>query len=274
MILFSPAKINIGLQITEKRADGFHNLRSVMWPTGLCDILEIRPVDSVSLGMNLHTSGIPLDTGDDQNLCEKAYGLLARESPVPPVDMFLHKQIPAGAGLGGGSSNASITLKALNALSPEPVTGERLEALAAQLGSDCPFFLQDEPRMMEGRGELLRPVSLYLDTFWLVILFPGVHVSTADAYAGVTPDLPEEHLESLLRYPVERWKEVVVNDFERSVFVSFPALGSLKEALYKEGAVYASMSGSGSSLFGIFRESPLLSDELEKIKIWQGPALS
>ncbi len=272
MILFSPAKINIGLQILEKREDGFHNIRSVMYPTGLCDILEIRELPEGSTPFLFSQSGIRIDSGHESNLVTRAWRLLTGETAFPPAAIHLHKQIPVGAGLGGGSSNASITLKALNQMAGNRLTPERLEVLAARLGSDCPFFLHNGPMMMEGRGEILSQAEVNLDGSFLVLLFPGIHLSTVEAYAGVVPKIPEEPLESLVVKPVDQWRDLIKNDFEQSVCAKYPLIRKLKNALYHAGAQYASLSGSGSSIYGIFRESPHLPPELRKYVIWEGAA--
>jgi len=270
MILFSPAKINIGLQIIERRKDGYHNLQSIMFPLGLCDILEIRRFSGPGENIRFSQSGIWFDSQDEKNLCIQAWKLFSMEAPLPPVEMHLHKQIPVGAGLGGGSSDATATLRGLNKLTNEPLSEEKLHELAARLGSDCPFFLHGKPMMMEGRGDILSPVSLQLNEFYLLLLFPEIHVSTAEAYAGVIPAIPEIHLRDLIREPVNQWIDLVENDFERSVFKKYPELDQIKQGLYQAGAIYASLSGSGSSLYGIFKEKPVLQHELKRYVIWQG----
>lgn len=270
MILFSPAKINIGLQILEKRKDGFHKLRSVMYPSGLCDILEIKYLTEGSNPFRLSQSGIQIDSDHDSHLVTRAWRLLSGETTLAPVYVHLHKQIPVGAGLGGGSSNASTILKALNQRARHSLSQERLELLASKLGSDCPFFLHNGPMLMEGRGEILKQTKVNLEGFFLVLLFPGIHVSTAEAYAGVIPKLPEIALETLISKPVALWKDQLKNDFEETVFAKFPLIGELKMALYGAGAQYAAMSGSGSSIYGIFREYPRLPPELKKYVIWEG----
>ncbi|MCK4748789.1 MAG: 4-(cytidine 5'-diphospho)-2-C-methyl-D-erythritol kinase [Bacteroidales bacterium] len=272
MILFSPAKINIGLRIIERRKDGFHNLQSVMFPLGLCDILEIRKSVDQESGIQFSQSGIQLESGTGKNLCIKAYELLNAEILLPPVNLHLHKQIPVGAGLGGGSSNAGIALRGLNSISPDPLSHERLLELAGRLGSDCPFFLFDRPMMMEGRGEILSPFALDTDQLYLVLLFPEIHISTKDAYGGVIPEVPGKHLQELIIQPMHQWKHQVINDFESSVFKKYPELGSLKAQLYQAGAVYASLSGSGSALFGLFSDQPRLTGNLARYVIWEGRA--
>lgn len=270
MIYHSPAKINLGLQIIERRGDGFHNLRSVMYPIPLCDIIEIGQLPGQEIPLSFTQSGILTDASEEQNLCVKAWKLMASEQSLPPVAIHLHKQIPAGAGLGGGSSNASTVLTGLNTLAGYPVPAEALAKLAGQLGSDCPFFLQKDPMMMEGRGEILSGVDLSLDPLYLLVLFPEIHISTAEAYASVSPSMPDRHLRELVRAPLNQWKGQVLNDFEASVFARIPLLGKLKLALYRAGAVYASMSGSGSSMYGLFETSPQLPEEIRKYVIWEG----
>jgi len=272
MILLSPAKINIGLQIILRRPDGFHNLQSLMYPIGLNDIIEIREANMGTNPLVFTQSGIPVNEDAGKNLCEKAHEIFTAEREIPPVEIHLHKQIPIGAGLGGGSSNATQIIKGLNQLSKLPLEAEVLHEMAASLGSDCPFFLHKQAMMMEGRGDLLRSSSLSLEGLWLIILFPEIHISTPMAYSGVTPVKPEHHLEILLNLPIQEWKDKVVNDFETGIFEKFPELASLKEDLYKAGAIYASLSGSGSSLYGIFPQKPRLTGPVSNYVIWQGEA--
>ena len=272
MIRFSPAKINIGLQILEKREDGFHNIRSLMYPIGLCDIIEIKTLAEGSTPFSFKQSGIQIDSDPKNNLVCRAWRLLSTETHIPPVSIHLYKQIPVGAGLGGGSSNASCTLKALNHLSPQGISSERLEVLAARLGSDCPFFLQNDPMMMEGRGEILSRTMAHLNDSYLVLLFPGIHVSTAEAYGGVVPKVPDTPLQKLVSKPPDLWKDLIFNDFEDHVCAKYPLINELKKALYHAGAQYASMSGSGSSIYGIFRKQTRLPGEIRKHVSWEGPA--
>jgi 4-diphosphocytidyl-2-C-methyl-D-erythritol kinase len=271
MIFFSPAKINIGLQIFEKRPDGFHNIQSVIFPTGLCDILEINILQSKNQEIRFSQSGLRFSSDLKDNLCLKAVELFAGEAYLPPLEMHLHKQIPVGAGLGGGSSNASTTLLGLNSLIDNPLSKKRLAELAEMLGSDCPFFLHREAKLMEGRGEILTPVQLKLKSFYLVLLFPDIHVSTAIAYQGVQPSYPDQFLKEIIQKPVRDWKNEIINDFELTVFAKFPRLKELKHRLYANGAIYASMSGSGSSLYGIYDKHPSLPADLKKLLIWEGP---
>ena len=272
MIYFSPAKINLGLQILNRRDDGFHMLRSVMYPTGLCDIIEIDQLPREDIPLSFSQSGIRFEADLKKNLCLKAWNLMAAERNLPPVEIHLHKQIPVGAGLGGGSSNASTVLNGLNLLASSPVSPERLEDLAGQLGSDCPFFLYESAMMMEGQGDLLSPVNVSLKGFYLVLLFPEIHISTAEAYGAVSPHYPDLPLRHLIKTPVDRWNGRVRNDFEESAFQKHPLLKELKDSLYSSGAKFASMSGSGSSLYGIFDSAPQLPEEIQKYVIWKGLA--
>ncbi len=272
MIYFSPSKINLGLQILERRADGFHSLRSVMYPTGLCDIIEINQLSAEAVPVRFSQSGIHFETDLERNLCMKAWKLMAAEGHLPPVAIHLHKQIPVGAGLGGGSSNASTVLLGLNLLASSPAIPDRLTELAAELGSDCPFFLHNTPMLMEGRGELLSQVNVSLKGFYLVLLFPEIHISTAEAYGVVSPFHRDTHLMQEIEAPVNQWKSLLVNDFEKNAFLKYPLLSDLKRSLYKAGAIFASMSGSGSSLYGIFKTHPQLPEEIQKFVIWKGPA--
>ena len=273
MIFFSPAKINIGLQIIERRKDGFHNLQSIMFAIGLCDIFEIRKSSKEDQKIQFLQSGVKIDAPAEMNLCMKAWELFTLEAPLPPVEIHLHKQIPVGAGLGGGSSNASTTLFGLNTLAGNPLSEEKLQELAAILGSDCPFFLHKNPMLMEGRGEKLSSIPIHLDQLYLVLLFPEISISTAKAYAGVKPATPAHHLRELIKEPLHLWKEMIINDFELSIFERYPELKQMKQTLYKAGAVYASLSGSGSSLYGFFHTPPDLPGEIEKYVIWKGKAV-
>ncbi len=257
MIVYPSAKINIGLKVIEKRSDGFHNLETFFLPVDLTDILEI--VESAKTEITVY--GIPLDGNPQDNLCIRAYNLLAGEFDLPPVEIHLYKRIPSGAGLGGGSSDAAYTLIALNKLFGLNLSCDVLAGYAARLGSDCPFFIysgglkraEGEGMFAEGRGEILTPFTVpHLKDFKVKIEVPPVFVSTAEAYGGVTPCKPQDSLKKLLMLPVEEWKSNVTNDFESSVFKKHPLIAEYKQNLYDQGALYASMSGSGSSVFGLF----------------------
>jgi len=251
MILYPPAKINIGLSIVEKRPDGFHNIETVFYPIQLCDILTVETAGTgATCQLVFSCDGIDLPGND--NLCCKAYHLLDIDYHLPPVNIHLHKKIPVGAGLGGGSSDAAYTLLALNSLFQLNISFEEQMRYASRLGSDCAFFLQDKPAYGTDKGDMLKPLSLSLTGYYILLVKPPVFVSTADAYSSVTPKKVKHHLPELLKAPVRKWRHTVYNDFEAPVFQKFPEIGYIKEKMYQEGAVYASMSGSGSCVYGIF----------------------
>ncbi len=270
MILFSPAKINLGLRVLERRSDGYHDIETAMCLTGLCDILEIRAGDAPGGGIRFTQSGIQLEQGSGTNLCIRAYEMYRQAAPLPAVSIHLHKQIPVGAGLGGGSSNATFTLLGLNQISRAPLEEKTLHEMASRLGSDCPFFLYSRPMIARGRGEILDPLELPLKGHYLALIHPGIHISTAEAYSDIVPDRSGAGLRELLAQPPDRWKEWVINDFEGPLFRKYPALSGVKQELYGAGALYASLSGSGSALYGIFPVSPELTGSLAASLIWKG----
>lgn len=254
MITFPNAKINLGLHITEKRPDGYHNLETVFYPVPLDDALEIHLLSTPSTRKYaLHLSGIEVTGEVDDNLVVKAYRLLDQDFELPPVDIHLFKHIPSGAGLGGGSADAAFMLKLLNDRFGLNLTVEQLEAYAATLGADCAFFIRNAPTFAEGIGNLFSPISLSLAGYQLVIIKPDIFVSTREAFSQIRPHRPEHPLHEVISRPIEEWRELLVNDFEASVFPQFPAIKEIKEELYRQGAIYASMSGSGSSVFGLFQ---------------------
>lgn len=250
MIGFPNAKINIGLNITEKRTDGFHNLETVFVPVGWCDALEFV----VAPELQFSSSGIPIAGDPESNLVMKAYRLLQKEFPLPPLRIHLHKEIPFGAGLGGGSADAAFMLSMLNRQFGLNLSTEQLEGYAAQLGSDCAFFIRNTPAFATGKGEIMEPLRPALNGWVILIVKPPVEVPTVKAFQWVVPQIPSQSLTTLLQLPVQQWKGQVVNQFESSVFQHYPEIGELKERLYEMGAVYASMSGSGSCVFGLFQQ--------------------
>ncbi len=259
MVAFPNAKINIGLNVTERRPDGYHNLETIFYPVAIRDALEV--VESADLTFTSTGIGIPGDAGS--NLCLKAYHLLAADFEVPNVHIHLHKQIPIGAGLGGGSSDAAFLIRLMNEKFELGLSAGRMEDYCRRLGADCPFFIRNEPVFACGVGDVFRPVSLDLSPYFLVLVKPQVHISTAEAYRGVTPIAATTSLSDLVRLPPEEWNGVVKNDFEASVFPNHPAVRGVKDHLYEAGALYSSMSGSGSSVYGIFKD-PVSLPELEK----------
>ena len=249
MIIYPNAKINIGLNVLEKRADGYHELSSVFYPVKeLCDILEILPSSDFSFS----SSGIVIP--GNSNICAKAFDLLKADFGIGNVKIHLYKQIPIGAGLGGGSADGAFTLKALNDLFELKLSNAELEKYALQLGADCPFFIDNTPKYVTGKGGKMTEINLDLSAYELKFIFPELHISTKDAYSGVVPKTPKLTVEEIIKLPINEWKNKLKNDFEKSVFEKHPQLKELKENLYKEGAIYASMSGSGSVLYGVFFE--------------------
>lgn len=258
MLAYPNAKVNLGLHIVEKRTDGFHNIETIFYPTkGLNDILEVLP--SKTSRTTLTNTGLAIDAPAASNLCVKAWELLSKDFNIPAVELHLHKQIPFGAGLGGGSSDAACCLALLNRLFKLELSTATLKEYALQLGSDCAFFIENRPMLAKGRGEMLENISLSLKGKYIAIVCPPIHVSTAEAYASVTPKQPGFNLEQLPSLPLSRWRQYLKNDFEESIFKAHPQLAEIKAELYKKGAAYASMSGSGSSIFGIFEEIPDIS---------------
>lgn len=269
MVVFPNAKINIGLNITEKRADGFHNISSCFYPVGWSDALEILPADTLTF----QSSGIPIPGDSSGNLCLKAYHLLAGDHTLPPVDIHLLKAVPIGAGLGGGSADGAFTITALNALFSLGLSVEQQQQYARQLGSDCAFFIENIPMYCYDKGDQFEEISLRLSGRWIVLVNPGLHISTAEAYAGVRPKQPVTDLRELLQQPMAQWRDTVVNDFEEGLFVKYPILDHYKQKLYSLGAEYASMSGSGSTLYGIFSQEIDLSNNFEGTSVWKGELL-
>ncbi len=251
MITYPNAKINLGLNIVEKRPDGYHNIETVFYPIGLSDVLEVEPSETCT-DYSFSSSGIALGGDPEDNLIVKAYHLLRSGYQFPPVDISLVKQIPFGAGLGGGSADAAFMLKSLNKLFELKITPLRLEKIAAKLGADCPVFIRNKPVYATGIGNVFTPVKLSLKGYFLLLVKPDIHVSTPEAYSMVKPQQPEISLLETIQLPVSEWKGLLKNDFELSVFNRYPEIAKIKQKMYDMGAVYASMSGSGSSVFGLF----------------------
>lgn len=271
VIIFSNAKINIGLRILRKRDDGFHDISTLMVPVPFNDIIEINPAKPTGSGFSMNQSGITVPGNIEDNLCYKSWELFCREMGMTHVQVHLHKRIPLGAGLGGGSSNAVAILKGLNNLTGNKLKNNDLHNLAVRLGSDCSLFVENKPALAEGRGEILTDLTLSLKGLHLVLLNPGLTVNTAWAYSNITPNENREPLQRHLLKPMHQWKTTVTNDFENTVFKAHPEVAGLKAELYMAGAIFTSMSGSGSTVYGLFTEQPELNPELEKHLLWQGP---
>ena len=249
MIQFPNCKINLGLSILAKRADGYHELETVFYPIAISDALEILPADNLTLTQ----TGITVPGDPAQNLCLKAYHLLKKDFPqLPAVKMHLHKNIAMGAGLGGGSSDGTSALLILNQQFSLGLNEHQLIDYASQLGSDCPFFIYNKACHATGRGEILTPIALNLSNYQFLLVHPGKHIATAWAFQQLTPNTKSESIQSIIQKPITKWKDLLINDFEAPVFKAEPTLSVIKDQLYQLGAIYASMSGSGSSLFGIF----------------------
>lgn len=254
MITFPNAKINLGLNIVEKRPDGYHNLETIFYPINLQDALEVTRRENNDKEYTLHISGSPLEGEPEDNLVVKAYKLLKKDYPgLLPVDIHMYKHIPAGAGLGGGSSDAACMIKLLNDKFSLGLSTERMEEYAVKLGADCAFFIRNKPVFATGIGNLFEPVELSLKGYHIILIKPDIFVSTRDAFAEIKPVRPAVSLKEIVKQPMETWKNSMKNDFEDSVFKKFPEIVAIKDELYDLGAVYAAMSGSGSSVYGIFK---------------------
>lgn len=263
MILFPNAKINIGLNIIERRADGYHNIETVMFPIKWYDILEIVPAKGDK--STLTVTGRNIDCPTEKNLVMKAVNLFKETYNTGNVDIFLHKIIPDGAGLGGGSSDAAFALKGLNEIFNCNISDTQLAAMASKIGADCPFFIYNEPQLATGIGTDFSPIKIDLNGYKILVVKPQVSVPTAKAYSGVTPKISTNNLEQSLLLPVDNWKEYIVNDFENSVFPAYPEISALKQIIQQMGAIYVSMSGSGSSVYGIFApECDILADNINE----------
>ena len=254
MITYPNAKINLGLNIVEKRPDGYHNLETVFYPINLQDALEVNDLEGEG-EYTLKISGTPIEGELDNNLVVKAYRLLKKDFPnMGSINIHMYKHIPTGAGLGGGSADAAFMLKLLNEKFKLNLSTEKLEEYAATLGADCAFFIQNKPVFASGIGNIFEEINLSLKGYYLVLVKPDIFVSTKDAFANIIPMKPNHSLKEIIRMPVETWRATMKNDFEESVFKKYPEIAAIKDKLYDMGAIYASMSGSGSSVFGIFRE--------------------
>ncbi len=266
MLFFPNCKINIGLKITGKRADGYHNIETLFYPVPLKDAMEIIhfPGPGNSSDLLFSHSGATIDGEEKDNLCIKAYYLLKKDFPLlPAIKIHLHKSIPMGAGLGGGSADAAFTLVALNDKFSLNLSDNQLLAYALQLGSDCPFFILNKPCIASGRGEILQPVDILLTGFQLVLANPGIHINTKWAFSQLNEDIAWKQndnvsphsLQSIIAQPVSYWKDKLVNDFEKPIFKKYPQVKIIKDTFYQKGALYAAMSGSGSSVYGIFESN-------------------
>lgn len=292
MICFPNAKINLGLHVVSRRTDGYHNLETVFYPIGLKDALEIIPAPEAGKAGNTELSGsrseesgttdgyissgkyrffqtgIPIGGSPENNLVIKALNLIAAEKKLPAIDIHLLKKIPSGAGLGGGSSDAAFMLALLNETFGLGYSKQELMLRAARLGADCPFFILNRPAFATGTGDILEPIEIDLSGYTFLLVKPDIMVSTKEAYAMITPQQPELPLKEIIRKPPETWRELMKNDFEPPVFKKFPEICRIRQQLYDMGAVYASMSGSGSSVFGLFEKEPCWQGAFDNYFVW------
>ena len=267
MITFPLAKINLGLNVVERRPDGYHNLQTVFMPVPLTDALEVHEMDAAfpsEVDCDLKVTNIAVEGDEQRNLVVRAYNMLKAEFPqMPRVHAHLRKDIPTQAGMGGGSSDCAAMLLLLNRMFSLGLTQQQLIDRAAQLGADCPIFILNRPAYAEGIGEKLTPIELSLQDYYLAIVRPNIPVPTKEAFSRIKPHMPAKNCLDIVRQPIDTWRHELVNDFEKSVFALHPEIGAVKQRLYDLGAVYAAMSGSGSALFGIFKKEPALEGEFQ-----------
>lgn len=266
MICFPNAKINLGLNITEKRADGFHNIETVFYPIGWDDALEIIVPDSSvtskqnnnssTQDFNLHVSGLPISGSIEDNLLYKVYTIIKQIKTLPPIDVYLQKILPMGAGIGGGSSNAAFFINLLNEQFKLNFSETQRLDIARELGSDCAFFIKNTPVYATQKGDVFKDIELNLSHLYISIIYPNVHSNTKEAYSLVKPKQPIKSLLEIIKQPISTWKTELTNDFEKSIFSLYPIVEKTKKDLYESGAIYASMSGSGSSVFGLYEKKP------------------
>lgn len=271
MLTFPNAKINIGLNIIEKRMDGYHSIESVFYPVRLCDALEVVENKEPSDERIIFTSsGIEIPGNANDNLCWFAYHAIANDYALPNVKVHLHKHIPIGAGLGGGSADAAFFIRLLNDTFDLGISWGEMHNYARQLGSDCSFFISNKPAFAEGRGDQYESMKLDLSSYHIALIYPHIHINTAKAYSGVIPKQPRRSLENdILNLPIAQWKDFIHNDFEDSIFPQFPEIKKIKEQLYSLGAEYAAMSGSGSTVYGIFKNKTNLKDVFQNCFVWE-----
>jgi 4-diphosphocytidyl-2-C-methyl-D-erythritol kinase len=256
VISYPNAKINLGLNVVRKRLDGFHDIESVFYPVPWRDILEIVPAKEGRGEVAFTSSGLEIPSNGNLNLCQRVYHAMHDEFGLCSIKMHLHKIVPIGAGLGGGSADAAFCATMLNELFELKLTADKLEQIVGQVGSDCPFFVRNKPSHVTGRGEVLESFDLELSGCWIMLINPKLHIGTKDAYAVIKPAESNVSLLNALQQEMSEWKGSVVNDFEKSVFLKHPIIAEIKKDLYARGAKYASMTGSGSTVFGLFNQEP------------------
>jgi len=270
MIVFPKAKINLGLRITGKRPDGYHDIETLFYPVGLSDALEFVVLSEPLQKDNLIVTGINTGINPENNLVLKTVRKLREKYSFPLLKIHLHKVIPVGAGLGGGSSDSAYLLKAIDRYFGLNIDEKKLKATALELGSDCPFFIDSIPAFASGRGEVLKPISPVLTGYYILLLNPGIGINTREAYQNCRPEHPSTGLLQLIDRPITKWKELMINDFEGYAFKKYPLLAEIKNKLYSSGALFSSMSGSGSSVYGIFPKKSSVPDTLKDFLIYEG----
>jgi len=270
MIVFPKAKINLGLRITGKRPDGYHDIETLFYPITLCDALEFIVPDNPLKKDILTITGIDTVDNVEDNLVIKAVRKLREKHSFPLLKIHLHKVIPTGAGLGGGSSDAAFLLKAINRCFELSINNSNLNTMALELGSDCPFFIDPVPSFATGRGEILEPIKPVLTGYYIVLLNPGIGINTHEVYQNCKPGDTLTNLLQLIDHPISTWRELIINDFENFVFNRYPIISDIKNELYNSGSLFSLMSGSGSSVYGIFPDKPGLSDKLLRYVIYEG----
>lgn len=268
MICFPNAKINLGLNIISKRADGYHNLETIFYPIMIKDALEIVEIPNLETDIFIE-SGIKTGTNADSNLVMKALNLIRSQYQIPPLEVHLLKKIPFGAGIGGGSADAAFMLKLVNSKYSLGASSKELAEMAAKIGADCPFFIYNKPMFASGIGEKLEEVELSFENYYMILVKPEIFVSTKDAFSSIEPAQPSMNLKDVIKYPIEEWKNLMFNDFEKSIFPKFPMIEHTKQKLYALGAVYASMTGSGSSVYAIFNKKTDLKHHFEGCFVWE-----
>lgn len=260
MIIFSNAKINLGLWVLNKRSDGYHNISTIFYPIYWQDVIEIIPDYSQNNDIAIYVSGIHLNIDKKENIIYKAYQIINQLYPdLPYLNIYLHKNVPYGAGLGAGSANAVYFIKACNQLLNLNMPAQILQNIASQLGADCVFFIDNKPALASEKGDVLTPVSINLSSYYLLVVYPNISISTKEAYSNIIPKHRNEKLADIIHLPITEWKNYLTNDFENNIFRKYPVIEKIKRMMYEQNALYSSMSGSGSAVFGIFENKPDLS---------------
>ena len=273
MLVFPNCKINLGLNITQKRQDGFHDIETVFYPVNWCEALEVIEDKSLNAPFTFSESGLPINGKIEDNLIYKAYILISETHTIPPIKVHLHKALPMGAGLGGGSADAAFFINLVDQKFDLKLTFDEKSTIASKLGSDCSFFLKNQPVFAKGKGNEFSPIKVDLSNYYILVVYPNIHSNTKNAYDGIVPEIPKKDLRSIIEdQPITTWKNNLHNAFEETVFIKYPQIKTLKDDFYSNGALYACMSGSGSSVFGIFEQKPLLTFDPEYKFYLQTPA--